>query len=63
MLDTQKCYCPYCGELIELVLDPSMGEEQNYIEDCFVCCRPMVLKVATDMTTGEIFVTAMTENE
>jgi len=63
MLDTQKCYCPYCGELIELVLDPSMGEEQNYIEDCFVCCRPMVLKVTTDMTTGEIFVTAMTENE
>ncbi|MGE3296742.1 MAG: CPXCG motif-containing cysteine-rich protein [Porticoccaceae bacterium] len=32
--------CPYCGEAIELVVDCSI-EEQSYIEDCPVCCRPM----------------------
>ena len=34
--------CPYCGERIELVVDASVPEQQ-YIEDCQVCCRPMVV--------------------
>ncbi len=34
--------CPYCGEPIELVLDPS-EPVQEYVEDCTVCCRPMVV--------------------
>ncbi len=63
MLETQKCHCPYCGELIEIVLDPSGGEEQQYIEDCFVCCRPIVFTVTSDFDTGEINVYAMAENE
>jgi len=42
MLDTQQCHCPYCGEPIELVVDYSM-ESQEYIEDCFVCCRPIIV--------------------
>ena len=32
--------CPYCGEIIELLLDESV-DDQCYIEDCAVCCRPM----------------------
>lgn len=32
--------CPYCGELVELALDPGSGSHQEYIEDCSVCCRP-----------------------
>jgi len=36
--------CPYCGETIELLLDCSI-EEQNYIEDCQVCCRPISLDI------------------
>lgn len=31
--------CPYCGESIELLIDASGGDEE-YIEDCEVCCRP-----------------------
>jgi ssDNA-binding Zn-finger/Zn-ribbon topoisomerase 1 len=34
--------CPYCGEPIQLLIDPSV-EEQTYVEDCQVCCRPMVV--------------------
>jgi hypothetical protein len=36
--------CPYCGESLELVIDPS-EPEQTYIEDCAVCCRPIVVTV------------------
>ena len=35
--------CPYCGEQIDILVDPSITE-QSYIEDCQVCCRPMVLE-------------------
>ena len=39
--------CPYCGEPIELLIDCS-EEEQRYIEDCEVCCRPIVVGVFVD---------------
>lgn len=39
--------CPYCGEPISVLVDPSVSE-QTYIEDCSVCCQPMELQVAVD---------------
>jgi hypothetical protein len=33
--------CPYCGEVISVLIDDSI-EEQQYIEDCQVCCHPIV---------------------
>jgi hypothetical protein len=33
-------HCPHCGEPVEIALDPGSGEEQEYVEDCQVCCRP-----------------------
>ena len=38
----EKSYCPYCGEPIELLIDKSITQ-QEYVEDCEVCCRPMVV--------------------
>lgn len=32
--------CPYCGEEVEIALDPGSGPRQQYVEDCQVCCRP-----------------------
>ncbi len=32
--------CPYCGEPNEISLDPGSGDDQEYIEDCHVCCQP-----------------------
>ncbi len=37
--------CPTCGESIVIPLDPSAGGEQEYIEDCPVCCNPNVIRV------------------
>lgn len=45
--------CAVCGEEIETVVDESQGLMQEYIEDCQVCCRPNVLRVAIDEETGE----------
>ena len=43
-LVTIEVGCPYCGETIELIIDPS-GGVQKYIEDCEVCCRPMTVSI------------------
>lgn len=32
--------CPYCWEEISMLLDKSVSN-QNYIEDCEVCCNPI----------------------
>lgn len=43
--------CPYCGEMIELELDVSAGD-QHYVEDCQVCCRPISVHVQVDDEDG-----------
>jgi len=54
--------CPYCGEWNELAVDPSV-EAQQYVEDCHVCCRPMLLTVGWDEDDGEPVVSARSEND
>jgi len=36
--------CPHCGEPNLVVVDTSQGE-QEFIEDCTVCCRPIEIRV------------------
>ena len=43
-LDEILVSCPYCGERLDLLIDPSAGD-QHYTEDCQVCCQPMVVRV------------------
>ena len=40
--------CPYCGESIEIALDPGGGAAQEYVEDCEVCCRPIEISYAIE---------------
>ncbi|MEP6989644.1 MAG: CPXCG motif-containing cysteine-rich protein [bacterium] len=37
--------CPHCGEANEISLDPGSGNDQEYVEDCQVCCRPWLMYV------------------
>lgn len=37
--------CPACGEPLTLLVDVSAGRRQSYVEDCEVCCRPMLIEV------------------
>ncbi len=54
-------YCPYCGEAIEMSFDPSAGS-QEYVEDCEVCCRPILFTIRKDRL-GEFFISVRKENE
>jgi hypothetical protein len=40
--------CPYCGEGVDIALDPGSGATQEYVEDCEVCCQPWRVSVAYD---------------
>jgi hypothetical protein len=53
--------CPYCGEMISILVDGSV-EEQQYIEDCEVCCRPMDIRVNV-LANGSIQVGVHAEND
>ncbi len=53
--------CPYCGESITILVDDSLPDQQ-YIEDCQVCCRPIIMNVTVD-AEGDAAVVAMAENE
>ncbi len=47
MIDEKELTCPYCGESFSTTVDASMGS-QNYIEDCYVCCRPIEVSLVVD---------------
>ena len=53
--------CPYCGEQVEVHVDPSAGPHTT-IEDCAVCCHPMELSVAVERD-GTIRVEARRDDE
>jgi len=57
----KESYCPYCGEIISLLIDPSI-QLQEYVEDCQVCCSPIVISI--EVTHNEdILINTRKENE
>lgn len=53
--------CPYCGETLEVLIDPE-DVGQQYIEDCQVCCRPITFSVVLD-EGGDVSVSVHDEND
>jgi len=49
----QDLSCPHCGEPLETFPDPGGGEDQDYVEDCAVCCRPIRFHARYDEEQGE----------
>lgn len=43
--------CPYCWESITVLVDPEEAGNE-YIEDCQVCCRPIVFRIVGDEDGG-----------
>ncbi len=43
----RRIRCPFCDEPQIILLDPSAGE-QEYIEDCQICCQPLLIRVSAD---------------
>ncbi|AFL69574.1 CPXCG motif-containing cysteine-rich protein [Sulfurospirillum barnesii] len=39
--------CPYCWESFSIFIEPSLELGECYVEDCYVCCRPMEIYIAS----------------
>ncbi len=46
--DEASYVCDSCGEEIVVPIDHSEGSNQQYVEDCPVCCCPNVIYVHYD---------------
>ena len=60
LLQTHNLGCPYCGENIQVIVDCSVTE-QDYIEDCQVCCRPINFYI--NVIDDDIDIKVTSENE
>ena len=38
--------CPYCGEEVEIYLEPEI--QGRFVQDCEVCCNPWTVRVSHD---------------
>jgi DNA-directed RNA polymerase subunit RPC12/RpoP len=45
MKDEASYICDSCGEEIVVSIDLSARSEQEYVEDCPVCCSPKVIHI------------------
>ena len=52
MTDTFVVECPYCGEEIEVYLEPDV--RGSLIQDCEVCCNPWRVRVSGSGTDRDV---------
>lgn len=62
MKDEATYICVACGEEIVVPVDYSAGAEQDYVEDCPVCCHPNLIHVEVD-DYGEVEVSVSEEED
>lgn len=53
--------CPYCGEMLNVLIDPT-DAEQEYIEDCQVCCKPINF-VISESVNGDLNVNVYSDDD
>ena len=46
MLEEKLAQCPYCWESIYFEIDLSEPNPE-YVEDCQVCCNPILLRISS----------------
>jgi transcription elongation factor Elf1 len=61
-LEFKQVNCPYCGEKIDCAVDTSIVN-QRYIEDCTVCCAPIVFEIEIDTLQASIEIHVRRDNE
>lgn len=52
--DTFPVSCPHCGEEIELYVEPDVTG--TFVQDCEVCCEPMLVRVIDQDDDREVVV-------
>ena len=46
MNDTWTVTCPYCGEDVEIYVEPDVAG--SFVQDCEVCCNPWRVRVLSE---------------
>jgi len=54
--------CPYCGEEVDVAVEEIGASEEDYVEDCPVCCRPWHVRVVRD-EEGDVSVVLLRDDE
>ena len=62
LAEPARVSCPYCGEELEVLVDPTGGAVQEYVEDCEICCNPWNVRVYLD-EDGNASVSVTTQDE
>ncbi|MEE4277025.1 MAG: CPXCG motif-containing cysteine-rich protein [Halieaceae bacterium] len=60
-LEELRATCPYCWEPLTLLVD-SGDFGVDYVEDCQVCCRPIVVSARMD-SNGEASISLRREDD
>ena len=75
MLTEYTISCPYCGESFttlidysdmldnDTILDTHSSQDYNYIEDCQICCQPIIFTPVINSNGLLIDVLTKQENE
>lgn len=62
MLDEFTIDCPWCGEQFVSLVDTSLGN-QTYVEDCQICCQPILFTLSLDTISGQVTLHTRREND
>ena len=52
MEDTYVVTCPYCGEQVEIYVEPDV--RGTFVQDCEVCCNPWRVRVSRDRADRDV---------
>jgi hypothetical protein len=52
LTSSARVACPFCGKVSSICIDEGGGEQQTYVEDCEVCCRPCVIHFDASPESG-----------
>lgn len=47
-VDSYEIRCPYCWEAVTVLVEHSAGDQQEYTEDCQVCCQPILFRISIE---------------
>lgn len=61
-IETVEDTCPYCGTAVTVELD-STTSCTDFVEDCQVCCAPILYQVLLDGLGEVVQIRACRENE
>lgn len=61
MTELCSATCPYCGEPVEIVVDTGGSAQQEYVEDCPVCCRPWLVRV--EQSAAEVWTAILSTSD